>query len=384
MKKALQFGAGNIGRGFIGSLLSSSGYHVVFVDIDQNIIDLINTKKKYLVEVVGEKVEKFYVENISAVSSLDPSLIQEINEASIITTAVGPNVLDKIAQTIVKGIKERIKTNNTSFLNIIACENMVGASDHLKEQILKELNEEETKFLKEYIGFVNAAVDRIVPPMEDNKEDDIHVVVEEFKEWIVDQTQFKGEIPQIEEMQLTDNLMAYVERKIFTLNTGHAITSYLGYLKGYKTIRESILDTNIEKLVMGAMKESGEVLIKKYGFNKEEHEKYIQKIIGRFKNPYLNDEVSRVARQPLRKLGKDDRLIKPFMGAVEFDVASENLIKGIVYALCYNNPSDGDAVKIQEIIKASLKDAVSKITGLEEGSKVTDLIVEEYLKLNAM
>ncbi|MDK2919359.1 MAG: mannitol-phosphate 5-dehydrogenase [Candidatus Petromonas sp.] len=384
MKKAIQFGAGNIGRGFIGYLLADSGYHVVFADVDQNIIDSINENKKYLVETVGEKVEKNYVENISAISSLDENIIKEIEEASLITTAVGPNILDKIAPTIAQGIKERSKKQNRNYLNIIACENMVGASEHLKEMVKKYLSEEEIEYLKNYVGFVNCAVDRIIPPMEENKENDIHVMVEEFKEWIVDKTQFKGEIPKIKGMELTENLMAYVERKIFTLNTGHAITAYLGYLKGYKTVRESIMDASIQEIVQGAMEESGKVLIKKYGFNIEKHYQYIQKILSRFKNPYLRDEVVRVARQPLRKLSKNDRLIKPLMGTIEFNINNKNLIKGIAAGLNYDYSKDEDAVKMQKILEENtLEIAIEKITGLDKDSKEVKLIKEEYLKIKS-
>lgn len=384
MKKAIQFGAGNIGRGFIGKLLSDSGYHVVFADVDSNIINQINENKEYLVEVVGEAVKKEYVKNISAVSSMDDSIIKEIQEASILTTAVGANVLRKIASTIATGIKERYDSEKKEYLNIIACENMVGASEILRDEVIKNLDEKEIEYLNEYVGFVNCAVDRIVPPMGDNKENDIHVMVEEFKEWIVDKNQFKGEIPQIEGMELTDNLYAYVERKIFTLNTGHAITAYLGYLNGYKTVRESIMDNDIQDIVKEAMKESGKVLIEKYGFNLDAHLSYIEKIISRFKNPYLKDEVVRVGRQPLRKLSYNDRLIKPFRGTIEYGIQADNLIKGIAAGLCYDYEGDEDAVKMQQIIRDNeLNSAIEMITGLNKDSEEVKLIINQYLAMKA-
>lgn len=43
------------------------------------------------------------------------------------------------------------------------------------------------------------------------------------------------------------------------------------------------------------MEESGAVLIKRYGFDADKHAAYIQKILGRFENPYLKDDVERVA-----------------------------------------------------------------------------------------
>lgn len=184
-------------------------------------------------------------------------------------------------------------------------------------------------------------------------------------------------------MECTDNLVAYTERKIFTLNTGHAITAYLGYLAKYDTIRESILDSRIQKIVLGAMNESGEVLIKRYGFDKEKHEQYIKKILSRFKNPYLRDEVTRVGRQPLRKLSNDDRLIKPLKGTIEYNLENENLIKGIAAALSYDYPDDKEAVKMQNILEENtIKKGINIITGLDIDLKETDLIKNEYMKKN--
>src|SRR5699024_10158894 len=127
-------------------------------------------------------------------------------------------------------------------LNIIACENMVRGTSQLKQHVLVHLPEELHQWVDQHIGFVDSAVDRIVPPMDAANDDPLDVTVESFSEWIVDRTQFVGDIPIIDGMELTNNLMAFVERKLFTLNTGHAMTAYLGQRYGYQTISEAIGD----------------------------------------------------------------------------------------------------------------------------------------------
>ncbi|HFT7147653.1 TPA: mannitol-1-phosphate 5-dehydrogenase, partial [Clostridioides difficile] len=97
MKKAIQFGAGNIGRGFIGSLLVKSGYHVVFADVNEEILNSINKDKKYTIHIRDVECIDEVIDNISAVSSIKEEIIDEIVQAEIITTAVGPLVLTKIA-----------------------------------------------------------------------------------------------------------------------------------------------------------------------------------------------------------------------------------------------------------------------------------------------
>ncbi|MDF8878607.1 mannitol-1-phosphate 5-dehydrogenase, partial [Escherichia coli] len=166
----------------------------------------------------------------------------------------------------------------------------------LKGHVFNALAEEDKAGVKAHTAFANSAVDRIVPPSASATHDPLEVTVETFSEWIVDKTQFKGALPTIPGMELTDNLMAFVERKLFTLNTGHAITAYLGKLAGHQTIRDAILDQKIRAVVQGAMEESGAVLIKRYAFDPQKHAAYIQKILGRFENPYLKDDVERVGR----------------------------------------------------------------------------------------
>lgn len=122
----------------------------------------------------------------------------------------------------------------------------------------------------------------------------LDVTVESFFEWNVEKSGFRIDIPKIEGMNLADNLLAYIERKLFTLNTGHAITAYLGVIKNFPTIDKSIADFEVENIVRSAMQESGDGLIEKFSFDKDEHYKYIGKILNRFKNPYLNDDIKRV------------------------------------------------------------------------------------------
>ncbi|MCF0148235.1 MAG: mannitol-1-phosphate 5-dehydrogenase [Clostridium sp.] len=376
MKKAIQFGAGNIGRGFIGALLSKSGYNVVFADVNKEVINKINEDKEYTIKIMDVQCDIEKVNNISGVLSTSNEILKEIKAASIITTAVGPLVLPKIASTIAEGIKGRKEVGIEEYLNIIACENAVNASSQLKDEVKKYLNDEELIYLDKYIGFPNCSVDRIVPPVK--SENILDVVVEKFHEWNVEKDAFKGEIPNIEGMNLVNNLVAYIERKLFTLNTGHAITAYFGYLKGYKTIDESINDEKIYTFVRKAMIESGEALIAKYGFDREMHIKYIDKIIGRFRNPYLKDDVARVGREPLRKLNKDDRLIKPLITARSYNIDSENLLLGVGAAMHYKNEEDEQSVKLQSLIKSKgVKGSLSEVAKIPEDSEIL-IRIEDY------
>jgi len=380
--KALHFGAGNIGRGFIGKLLADAKVEVVFADVNQTVLDALNARGEYQVHVVGEQSRVETVSHVSAVNSTSQDVVALIAAVDLVTTAVGPQILERIAGSVAQGLIKRHDAGITRPLNIIACENMVRGTSQLKQHVLKALPQQYHAWVEQHVGFVDSAVDRIVPPAEAGTQDPLAVTVETFSEWIVDKTQFKGEPPAIAGMELTDNLMAFVERKLFTLNTGHAITAYLGQHAGHKTIRDAILDPAIRQVVKGAMEESGAVLINRYGFEPEKHAAYINKILQRFENPYLHDDVERVGRQPLRKLSAGDRLIKPLRGTLEYGLRHDNLAKGIAAAMLYHSEQDPQAREWAELLqKSGPRAALAQVSGLEEDSEVVEQVVSLY---NAM
>lgn len=376
MKTAIQFGAGNIGRGFIGLLLAKAGYKVVFADVNKELIDRLHQDKRYTVHIMDVNKQDIPVENVDGVMSNGDEITGEIASASVITTAVGLTILPRIAPAFAEGIRRRIKEGNEEALNIIACENAIRASSQLKEHVYALLDDEEKKYADEHVGFPDCAVDRIVPPGENAVPTD--VVVEEYFEWDVEKAMFKGDIPDISGMTLVDNLDAYIERKLFTLNTGHCITAYIGNRRGFATIDEAISDAKIYDIVFSAMTQSGAGLVKKHGLDADAHSKYINKIIARFKNPYLHDDVKRVGREPLRKLSASDRLVKPMMTAAGYGLEVDSLIYGIAAALHYENPSDPQAVELQEKIKAlGAIEAFKEISGIEDQA-ILDKVAAAY------
>ena len=375
MKKAVHFGAGNIGRGFIGLLLSQAGYHVSFVDVAAPLVDDINTLGKYNVQIFGE-AEKTLVENVSAINSNEnlDALLDAIVEADIVTTAIGPNILKFIAPNIAKGLTKRVAVNKTP-LNIIACENMVGGSTVLKNFVYENLADDVKPEVQKLIGFPDAAVDRIVPLQKNDEK--LLVKVEPYAEWDVDSKGVVGEIPAIKGMTLVDNLGAYIERKLFTVNTGHASIAYLAYQKGYADMSKAMQDEEIVAAARAVWAETSALLIDKYKFAPAVHQKYVATTEARFKNPNLSDEVTRVARGPKRKLSAADRLVSPATQLIERGLVPYALAKVIAAALKFDYAEDKEAVEVQDFIKANGIDAaITNFTGATADSKLFALIKE--------
>lgn len=382
--KALHFGAGNIGRGFIGKLLADAGVRVTFADIEPAILQALNARHRYPVHVVGDEQQRMeMVEGVDGLDSRSAEAVACVAQVDLITTAVGSTILKRIAPAISQGLARRRASGNVQALNIIACENMVRATSQLRDAVYALLDEDLAGWTSQHVGFVDSTVDRIVPPAQSVTDDVLAVTVETFSEWIVDKTQFIGQPPQIGGMELTDNLLAFVERKLFTLNTGHAITAYLGNLAGYHTIHDAILDESIRKVVTAAMQESGAVLVRRYGFDPAQHAAYIEKILQRFANPWLYDDVQRVGRQPLRKLGAGDRLIKPLCGALEYGLPYDNLVRGIAAALCFRS-KDRQSQKLEQLLEQQgVAATLVQLSGLAADSPIVAQIVAQVKSMRA-
>ena len=381
MKQAIMIGAGNIGRGFIGALLEKSGYHVTFADVAENLISAINQRKSYTVHIQDRECAEWTVTNISGISSANQELVDAIaGDCELITTAVGLRILPIVAKPIAAGIKARKAAGSTQILNVVACENAIRGTSQLRDAVCSNLSGEELDYVKEYVGFADCAVDRIVPKAD--FENPLDVAVEQYTEWDVEKAGWKGERPDIQGLGWVDNLDAYLERKLFTLNSGHAICAYLGSLKGYKTIVESIADPAIGALVHQAMYESGEGLIREFGFDLDVHHAYVEKIFARYQNPYLEDEVLRVGREPIRKLEAGDRLIKPLVTTASYGLPVDHLIFGAAAALRFDCPDDPQSAELQKKLRAEgPAAALTAYSGLTAENPLTGRILDIYRAL---
>lgn len=377
--RAVHFGAGNIGRGFIGLMLHESGYHVSFVDVNEAIIDALKERGEYTVILADEKHTQIQVDNVTGINSTKniEELYKAIETAQIITTAVGPNVLPFIAKNIADALSLRFKKNSEPIL-IMACENLIGATDLLLDHVKKNLSDDSLESFNKLVSYANTAVDRIVP--DQNNDDILKVEVEPFSEWVIETKNIDSSFKHIKNAKYVDALKPYIERKLFTVNTGHAIVAYLGFAKQYNTIHEAMKDTKIQYSLRQALSETGDLLEKKYGFDTIEHQNYIDTTIKRFENPKLSDKLIRIGRSPLRKLGPADRLVQPAKEYVEaFNETPKALAQAIASVLLYENSDDSEAVLLQDTIRnQSPEKALEILTGIGSYSLLFDKIMKAY------
>ena len=310
--KAVMYGGGNIGRGFIGMLFSASGYETQFVDVVDAVITALNRDHSYPVRILSNEGHKdILVDNVSAVDGKDANAVAEaIANADIMATAVGVNVLKFIVPNIAEGIRRRMARNGGP-LDIIICENLMDANKVLEGMLKAQLNASEQAWMDANIGLVEASIGRMVPVQTEEMKDGepLRVCVEGYGFLPVDKAAFKGQIPNIQGMVPFDPFDFYIKRKLYVHNMGHATCAYLGGLLGLQYIYQAIDVEEIYTVVRLAMEESARALSQKYGVELEAIMAHIDDLLNRFTNVALKDTCQRVGGDPARKLACHDRLI---------------------------------------------------------------------------
>ena len=363
--KAVHFGAGNIGRGFVGLLLHEGGYDLVFSDVAAPLVDAINAVDSYTVHEVGEGGVDTVVTGFRAINSATDAdaIVDEISTANVVTTAVGPTILKFVAPHIFAGLA--LRDPSAPPLQVMACENAINATDLLRDEIRAQAGDA-WEAIQSRAVFANTAVDRIVPAQPEGS--GVDVTVEPFYEWAIERPPFGDDPPSIPGAHFVDDLAPYIERKLFTVNTGHATTAYFGALAGIDTIAAALADDAIAANVSAALEETSALLVAKHDLDPDELASYRATILQRFRNAALPDTVWRVGRQPLRKLSRNERFVSPAAEAAERGLSTGALVAAMGAALSFDDPEDEQSVQLQ----AQLRDQdaatlTAAVTGLEPG-----------------
>lgn len=376
MKKAVMYGGGNIGRGFIGATLSQSGYEVTFIDVAEPVVKALQENHAYPVRYVSsEGYEDVTIEHVTAVNGNDAEAASEaIANADIMATAVGARILKFIVGNIVAGLRKRWARTDKP-LNIIICENLNDANKILEGMLKEQLSEEEKLLFDERVGLVEASIGRMVPVQtEEMKDGDpMRVCVERYGFLPVDKAAFKGEIPEITNMVPFEPFDYYIKRKLFVHNMGHATCAYLGGYEGRKYIYQSIDDPEILSIVQNAMLESAMALQKKYGVELDGLMLHITDLLGRFRNAALKDTCKRVGGDPARKLAAADRMIGSSLLCLEMGITPAYIAAGAAGAV-YRYLNEAGTEQSTEAAKQVLHD----VSGLEEDHALTEMVLKMY------
>ncbi len=377
-KEVLIVGAGKIGRGFIAHLFYRSGYKIFFLDASREMVQLLKQEKKYRIDIAHETNDiTEYVEVEDAFTLADKEAVASImGKADIMASSVGAANIEKVAGYIKEML---IAGRRKKPLNWIICENASNPAKKISNVLLQDADAVFEAFVKSKIGLIETQVLRTGMPANEQ------VIVKEplalrMQDWWtlpMDKDAFVGSIPAVEGFVPQENFSHELIRKIYTNNGTNAPIAYIGWANGFHILHESAL--TYQHFFKEIQEESAFGLIKEYGFDEEEHRKFMALAMKKYTDPALNDQVERNAQDSKRKLAKDERLIGPALLCLKHGRKPVAYAIAIAAAYYYNGSFDAGTLEVQQTIQESgIEQAIKKYSSIDETCELFQLIVTSY------
>jgi len=345
-KEIVIFGAGKIGRSFIGQLFGCNGYRVVFIDVDPVIIAGLNEKKSYRVVIKGNIDHEIIVPNVSAISAFDrDKVIEAVSKAGILAVSVGKNVLERIVPVIAAGVEKRYAIYPAVPLDIILAENMRSAAEFVRQILIQNLPSDFA--VNEFVGLIETSIGKMVPiiPQTELGKDPLVVFAEAYNTLILDAKGFKSSIPQIKGLAPKNNIKAWVDRKAFIHNLGHATAAYYGYMlhPEFVYLYEVLEDPEVLLFTRAVMLQSADILLAAYpdDFTLADLRAHIDDLINRFRNKALKDTIFRVGMDLVRKLGHDDRFMGSIHLGMQYKMPYDLILRAMSFGLYFKAKDEG-------------------------------------------
>jgi mannitol-1-phosphate 5-dehydrogenase len=377
MKVLVHFGAGAIGRGFIAPLFTASGWQVVFIDVNEQVVADLQGGSYQIEEVSRAGREMCTIEPVSALDGRDQVAVAEaLANCDLASTAVGLGALRYLGAVFAEGITQRIAQRSEP-LDVLLCENGIDAVQQLHAAV-REAGAQPGDL--DRLGLVRTSIGRMIPPPQAEKP----LLVEPFAQLPVERRAFQGAPPSdVAGIVLADDFDLVQRKKLYLHNCTHACFAYAGAQRGYTDLPQCVADPDLAALVRAASEEVITSLVLAHGSTPEQQEQiqvharaFVSELFERYANPYLGDTVARVGRDPWRKLAPGDRLVGAAQLCVQQGVTPHFLANFILSATAWNiDDADRDVERWRDMQQHGWRNLVIAAGLSEEDPLMTTLDV---------
>lgn len=367
-------GAGKEGKGYMGDVYEYAGWNVTFLERDPAVLKAMEDNGGYTMKAIRlDGVRERKISNYNAYLTDEArSCEQAFLDADLVTLCIYPEDFPEFVNYIAPCIEKRAKEYPERKLTILSCTNKNHYMKEVEGFFLNALSDEGKKWFGENVALRDVIVRRACNA---KSQYDVNISAVTASTLLIQPPLFV-DLSDVEFMELRDGIEDLKDIKLYTSNCPGAVTAYASYVKGYKTTNEGRVDPELAKLRKDALNESMQGILASYPITEKELHDFV------FTDQPEGTTVELVARQaidPLRKLMRHDRLVGPAMLCFEHGIIPKALIQAIAYGLCYDEPTDPSAVKMQEMIREKgIGKAAAEITGLPEGQGLLKLVVEAY------
>jgi mannitol-1-phosphate 5-dehydrogenase len=382
-EKIVIWGAGKIGRGFIADLYSNAGFKITFVDADAKLVEKLKNKKSYsLCHMYSDgtskcsKIGDYDVLHISEAEKLS----RLMTDVAVLSVSVFPKHFEDVARDLAQFIQKRKQDGVQSPLNMLLCSNIFEPGVKMDKAIRSFLDEESISYYEQFIGIAECIVIRMVVPPSERQlaEDELVVVTNGYPELIVDKAAWKGVLPDVPGIRMTDDIVAFEARKLFTYNMLHALYSYVGQRKGLQYVYDCTKDPEVQYIAQHALDEVLDAVKMQYNADQEDVAAWRRGVLANMANPSLHDELPRVGADPVRKLAREDRLTGAALLCMNNGMMPYYLVKAIAAGILYANEQDEKSLEIARYLKKEgIRKTVIHYCGLDREPELVQMVCEE-------
>jgi mannitol-1-phosphate 5-dehydrogenase len=318
MRELVIIGAGAIGRGYLPWIFEENDYEFIFIDSNRSIVDQMKGAGRYATYRVNNRgLEK---REVRVKAAYLPSEFDARNHSS--AAAVFINVGPRNAGAAARLVES------------LDCPIILSENDPATVDTVKAM----TSLRKVFFAVPDVITSNTAPPHL-LREDSLSIVTEAGIMFVDERIEgLVGDFRRCSPAELSKQWTA----KLYLHNTPHCVAAYLGALVGVSYVHEAMAIPEINAIVTGAMTEMLNSLKLKWDIPHDFLDWYAEKELARFSCELLFDPISRVAREPLRKLELEGRLIGAAQICLALGIVPENILIGIASALLFDNKNDSD------------------------------------------
>ena len=365
-RMALVFGAGKVGRGFITHLLRRAGWRVHLIDADPELVARINERGRYRIHLLDVASTCDEVHHVSA-SHIDDtfSLGSALRRADLVFTSIGANHLKAWAERLATPLAGRLMSGP---LDLILCENHARPAALVRETLERMVDPECLPLIRDQLGIAQAQVLRSCIEATEAQRDFDPLAVQAQDHWVLpldaEALRRPEVVADVTGLEPRPEFEAELTRKLYTYNAINAVVCYLGHLLGHEWLADAANHPGVLEMAVGAGGEASRALVAGYGFDIRDQAQWVQRAVAKYRDHRLTDPIERNARDPIRKLGPEDRLLGPLRLALSHGLDAPCLALSTVAALRYSMSDDSAFLRLQaEVARLGAWPALAALLG---------------------
>jgi mannitol-1-phosphate 5-dehydrogenase len=366
-------GAGKTGRGFLARLVHASQFDIAFVDSDASLVERLQSLGKYTIRFFGGERAEVSISKYQAFFAGSIAATSKISDVDLIFVSVGSGNFPAVARQLSLSAVMRKEKRKESMCFVLTCENATNAGAKLRSLLLENSTNEMRPFVENWYNFVECAVFCSTIEKESSGLD---ILSEDFEDLPYDVDAINGATLPVKGSVPQSGFDTFLKRKLYTYNCASAAIAYLGAQKGYRLYAEAANDPEILDLLIKLYHELERALCAEFALDPLDQRRLAERSLKKFRDPSIVDTIARNARDVLRKLSPEDRLVGPANLMLKHGIEPDALAWVFAAALSYDAPLE---TGLRTILQEKGPEGVlAEVCGLDPKSEFGQRIVKRF------